>query len=132
MTEPLEAIAVAQMFAISMELETQLAATNGLRPVMAMLQLAKIEAAAALVALVNIPPTEGERIREKQYEVRRFEQLCDWIKQVIQKGLEADKLLTEKEREELLDILVETEEGEEDAVEMGLVTREGTYAPEQS
>jgi hypothetical protein len=130
MSNPLETLAVAQMFAISMELETQLAATRGYRPVLAMLQLAKNEAAASLVALVNIAPTEAERIRDQQYEVKRFEKLCGWIKDVIEQGREADALLSEKEREELLDLLVETEEGEDDAVEMGLVTREGTYATE--
>lgn len=130
MSDPLMRVAIAQAFAISMELETQLMQTRGYRPVVAMLQLAKNEAASAMVALVNADPAATERIRALQNEAKRFSDLCAWAKQVIADGKEADDLLGEKDREELLDAIQESEAAEDEAVEAGLVTREGTYATE--
>lgn len=118
MTGAIEIIALQRAIEDSAEIETQLSrgAKVGMRPVFVMLAKAKRQAADAMVKLACIEPHETEKIRALQNEIHRLDDLVIWTRDILVKGKEADKLLQEADREDVV-ALVAGDETEPDLTE---------------
>ena len=114
---------------LSADIEVQLLPTvQGGRPVLEILRRLRDEAAEAMVVLVTVDAEKTSAVRDLQRKVLMFDDFIRITKEVIFEGIEADKLISESEIEEFRDQLLETEDGEETATELGLIEREPTDA----
>ena len=91
--------------AISAEIEVQLSKTSGGDPIIAMLVKARKEAASALAALADVDPVKTGEILKLQTEICRFRDLVRWLTALVQEGFEADRVISEEAREELIDAI---------------------------
>lgn len=119
--DPVFRLAIQRIIADSADIEAQLAIRSGTRPVVTVLAKARSEAADALACLVDADPEKPEEIRRLQNEVRRFGDLVRWFKTICEQGDMAEQIITQQEREELLEILSRDLEGQEEAISEGLV-----------
>lgn len=94
-------------------------AGKGPRPLLSMLAKAKDEAAEAMELLVAVAPSDSASVQKYQNDVRRFDDLVRWIKDLIDAGLEADRLLSEGEADDLLGYLTDPD-GAAEAQALGI------------
>jgi hypothetical protein len=127
MMDALSRLALVRAEAAAADVEAQLSMSGGERPVLVMLQMAKQEAALAIAALVNVDADDPKKIRRLQNEVLRFIDLCRWIGDVLAAGSEAAQQISDEDRNELIEILSQTTEGQEQLVNLGLLNGD-TYA----
>lgn len=128
---PTGRLAMQRIVAASADIEAQLSVLSGTRPVLIMLVMARQEAAVALEQLACLEHADEAslpEIRRLLMEVRRFEDLMRWLRKIVSDGFDYDQEITADDREELLDMLARTPEGQEEAIEIGLAERmeEGT------
>jgi hypothetical protein len=71
--------------------------------------------------LAFVDPEKPDAIRALQNEVKRYDEFVADLRAIIQDGIMADHEITDKEREDLLDVLTMTPDGQRQAVELGLV-----------
>jgi hypothetical protein len=121
MSDPVARLALARAASDAAEIEAQLFITDGARPIALLLRKAKAEAADAMASLLAVDPAETNKIRELQFEVRRYADLYRWISDVIHEGHEAGELLGEDDREEMIEILRDTPEGRQHLINLGLM-----------
>lgn len=119
--DPLSKIAFARAQAAAADIEAQIAIEKGQRPVLVMVQMAKHEAADALAALAVVNPEDPKEIRNLQNQVARFTDLCRWLRDVVTAGREAEHELTEEDREEMIDLLGQTPEGQRELINLGIL-----------
>jgi hypothetical protein len=113
-----------RIVAASADIEAQLSVMDGTRPILVMLLLAKREAAGALAQLALCEhDTKIETIRSLQMEVQRFDDLIRWLSAIVEDGMRYDDEITQEERDELADMLIQSPEGEREAMELGLMER---------
>lgn len=104
--EAAERIALNRLVEASASLEAQLE-SGGVHyaPIAIILAKAREDAAIATRGLVFIDPTKSDEIREFQNEIRRYDDLVDFITAIIVEGKEADRRLSELDREEFNQIV---------------------------
>jgi hypothetical protein len=128
-TDPLinltsDLIAKQKIITASASLEVELSERNGGGPTIEILRVLKARAAESLVALVSVnfcDPKERVKAITLQNEVKRYDEFIGCIRDIISEGRRLDAEMNEEEREELLDVLVQTEEGRAEAVALGLI-----------
>jgi hypothetical protein len=126
---PILRLAKQRIIAASADIEAQLSVTAGCRPVLFMLLKARDEAAEALAELATLPPgAPASELLRLQNDVCRYDDIVRWMRQLVARGFELDREISEAEREELADLLIGTPDGEEEAMELGLIEREHHYA----
>lgn len=126
---PILRLAKQRIIAASADIEAQLSVTAGCRPVLFMLLKARDEAAEALAELAALPPgSPASEFLRLQNDVALYDHIVRWLRQLVARGFELDREISEAERQELADILVATPGGEEEAMELGLIEREQIYA----
>lgn len=103
------------------EIENQLSGVHGARPVVTILHKAKMLAAEAMTALAAADAEEPKIIRALQNKILLYDELCNFVKEIIAAGMEYDREITVEDREELLDSLWDSPEGEREAIELGLI-----------
>lgn len=105
--DPLSMLALERAALISADIEEQLTARakDGMRPLVAVLAKARREAADAIAALVDTPPSDAAAITRLQNEVKRFADLVRWLKEIVNEGLDQRYEVADAERDEL-EILV--------------------------
>lgn len=111
--DAIERLALNRAVAFSAELEVQLDKNARLQPMAAILALAREQAALAMRGLVFEDPTNIEKVRAFQNEVRRYDDLVAWTHKLIVDGKEADRRLDQMERDELDDIFNNPEVADE-------------------
>lgn len=121
--DPILRLAQQRMVAASADIEAQLSIQSGTRPVLMVLLRARNEAAAALARLACGQNLEMEKLREIQNEVWRYDSLVEWFRKIVSDGYEYDQQITAEDQEEMVDLLTRTPEGEQEAIEMGLIER---------
>lgn len=99
--DAIERLALERAVTVSAVLEVQLEKNPKLQPMAAILGLAKEQAAIAMRGLVFADPSEVEKVRAFQHEVRRYDDLVEWAKKIVVDGKEADRRLAEIDRQEL-------------------------------
>ena len=92
-----------QAVGLSRDIEEQMTAraADGFRPLVAALQLARVEAGRAVAALCDVEPEDAKQIRALQNEVQRFRDLVRFLKQIATAGIEAELTLGDADREDL-------------------------------
>ena len=124
-TDPVLSIARQRIIKISADLEVQLAERNGSAPAIEILRRLRERAAESLSALAFLnldDPAEIVKAKALQNEVKRYDEWLGWMKEIIAEGIAYDRDMRDEEREEMLDLLTQTQEGREQAIELGLVS----------
>ena len=111
--DAIERLALNRAVLLSAELEVQLDKNAKLQPMIAILAMAREQAALALKGLLYEDPTHTDKIREFQFEVRRYDDLVSWTHALIVAGKEADRRLDQMERDEFDEILNSPEVADE-------------------
>jgi hypothetical protein len=78
-------------------------------------------AAESLAAMAICDVTELRQLVALQNEVKRYDEWVVWLREIIAEGKAYDREMNEQDREEMLDFLSGTPEGQEQAVALGLV-----------
>ena len=123
-TDPVLSIARQRIIKISADLEVQLATRNGSAPAIEILRRLRERAAESLSALAFLnldDPNEIVKAKTLQNEVKRYDEWLGWMKEIIAEGIAYDRDMRDEEREEMLDLLTQTQEGREQAIELGLI-----------
>jgi hypothetical protein len=90
-------------YARALVMETYLATLDGLKdknPVKALLERARDEAMSAMAALVRADPFKPEAIRDLQWQVQRYDDLCHWVGITLSAGEAAQEDLSAEQRAE--------------------------------
>lgn len=120
--DPILRLAKIHIVKVSMELEAQFIA-RGDAPCLEILKRLRDRAAQSLMALALCDSEEPKAIRLLQNEIKRYDEFVGFMKEIVDEGRSTDQELSHQEREELLDILQQTPEGQEQAIDLGLVRR---------
>lgn len=124
--DPIHRLARARIIKLSAEIEAELI-RRGNSPTLEVVKRLQERAAESLSALafVNIHEPQGKiQFLTLQNEVKRYDEFIQAIGNIISEGVTYDNEMTMEEREELVDILMETKDGVSQAVELGLIDLE--------
>ncbi len=120
-TDPLYRLSMLRIIKASQDLEKQLSTVAGGGPSVEILRRLRDKAAESLAALVIVDAEDPRSIRELQNEVKRYDEWVGWLREIISEGIMYDKKFTEDERNEMIDLLTASPEGERQAIELGLI-----------
>jgi hypothetical protein len=101
--DPVASLALERAALLSADIEEQLTARakDGTRPLVAVLAKARREAAQAIAALVDTPPSDAAAIARLQNEVKRFADLVRFLREIVMDGLDESYEVADAERDEL-------------------------------
>ena len=101
--DPVASLALERAALLSADIEEQLTARakDGMRPLIAVLAKARREAAEAIAALVDTPPSDAAAIARLQNEVKRFADLVRFLREIVMDGLDERYEVADAERDEL-------------------------------
>ena len=101
--DPVASLALERAALLSADIEEQLTARSkdGMRPLIAVLAKARREAALAIAALVDTPPSDAAAVARLQNEVRRFADLVRFLREIVVDGLDERYEVADAERDEL-------------------------------
>lgn len=119
--DPIERIAKLRIIKASAELEVQISQRVGSAPALEILRRLRDRAAESLVALATCNTEDPKEIRLLQNEVKRYDEWVGWLREIISEGVAYDAEFTAADREEMLDLLTQSPEGEQEAIALGLV-----------
>ena len=128
MTDPISLLAMQRIIAQSADIEAQLSLRQGCRPVVTVLFMARDRAAAAIGELSTVDPEDPKQIRYLQNQIAIFTDMVDFFGKIIADGYDFDQEITQSEREEMIDMLSRSVEGQEELDQLGLITREANDA----
>lgn len=123
-TDPLILLARQRIISVSAALEVELQGI-GATPTIEILNRLKKRAAESLAALAIADLFSESGIiaaRVLQNEVKRYDEWVTWMSEIASEGIAADNDMKHEDREELLDYLSQSREGQEEAVQLGLVS----------
>ena len=112
----LEILATRHLIQVSAEIEVELTAQGGARPLLAVMVKARGQAADALVALAQADTME--RVRDLQQIVARYTDLIDFTRQILLAGMDAE--MAQDAIDEIRDLARLSPEALEEMAEMGL------------
>lgn len=118
--DPLVRLAQQRIISLSAGLEVQLSERKGGAVAIEMLRRLKDNAATSMAALVIADAEKPADIRTLQNEVKRYDEWIGWMKEILNEGVMYDKQFTDADREELLDLLMQSGRNAE-AIALGLV-----------
>jgi hypothetical protein len=130
MSNPVHLLAQQRIISASAELEVQLSHTKGARPTVEILNKLRETAAEALEKLVyaNVFTHDGRaELVTMQNKVKRYYEFFDAMKAVLNEGKALDYEMTEASRQELVDQLSGSREGNQELIELGML-----YVPPDS
>ncbi len=87
------------------------------RPVLFLLKKAREAALTAYDALIFCDPKDEPIVRQLQHEIRRYDDLVAWCREIISEGKEAERILTEDDRMEFARAVLDPENA--DVMEAG-------------
>jgi hypothetical protein len=112
MTDALSRAALHRAVSLSAEIEVQLYAKEGSRPIVALLSKAQDAAAEAIVALADVDAEDPTAIRKLQNDIVCYDRILEWLKEIVAEGVDAGALLDDESREDIAAVLgLEAEDG---------------------
>jgi hypothetical protein len=78
------------------------------------------KAAESMLALAIADAEDPKAIRTLQNEVKRYDEWCVWITEIISEGIAYDRAMSDEEREEILDLVGPDTPAEQELIELGL------------
>lgn len=107
MMDPIETLSDEQLLLLSADLQVQLERRTAMRPVAFLLANARRRAAKALLILaLEVDPEDAKTIRKLQGEVGLYDDMIKSCQALISGGKEARARISEKERAELDEVIV--------------------------
>lgn len=122
--DPIVRLAKLRIIKASADLEVQLSERNGGGPAIEIMRRLRDRAAESLAALAICDAEDCSAVRTLQNEVKRYDEWVAWLREIISEGIAYDQEMNEAEREDMLDLLTATPEGQQQAVELGLLNLE--------
>lgn len=119
--DPVIRLAKLRIIKLSADLEVQLASHTGSAPAIEILHRLQDRAAESLAALAICDTEDPRQIRLLQNEVKRYDEWVADLRAIITEGDAYDHELSAEDRQEMLDLLMQTSEGEQEAIAMGLI-----------
>jgi hypothetical protein len=114
-------IAMLRTIEAAKELDNQLGNRKGCGPVLEIMRRLRARAAESLEALAFVNAYDVEKVKVLQNEVKKYDEFVEWLRDISAEGLSYDQQITAEEREDMIDILVQTPQGQREAVAMGLI-----------
>lgn len=105
-------LALAREVRLSIQAQAEITSIAKSEPLLAVLAMAKEDAAAALEALAMVDPETPSEIRALQNRVARFEDLCTFVRNILLRGPEAEEELRDIDRAELLGFVISDDDAE--------------------
>ena len=122
--DPILEIANLRAIQASRELEVEISRKHSfLLPILADFRL---KAAESLVALALVDPHDSKTIMKLQNEVKKYDELFDSLRATIAAGAQLEKQLSDEQREQFIDMMVESGEGQE-LIDAGLLDDGGAF-----
>lgn len=124
MADPILRLAQLRIIKASADLEVQFSVKTADRPSIEILRRFRERAADSLAKLpfLNLDdPSDLIKAKVMQNEVKRYDEFFADMSAIIKEGIEYDKQLSDEDRDELLDLLVKTSEGEAEAIALGMI-----------
>lgn len=121
--DPILRLAKLRVIKASADLEVQLSTKQGAAPTIDILRRLRNNAATSLmqIAFLNIDDPKGRLTYVTlQNEIKRYDEWVDWMADIIHEGKAFDQEFSAEERDEILDLLTRTPEGQQEAVALGL------------
>ena len=103
MKDPTEYRAYKRAVSLSANIEVQLRHAEDGAPLLEFLDRANRCHAAAVVALAAVNPEEPAAIRDLQADIKAFELIVMWMREIVAKGKEAGAILDAQARDEMAD-----------------------------
>jgi hypothetical protein len=122
--DPIIRIAHQRIVKLSADLEVQIAAKDGSAVALEMLRRLRDRAAESLAAMLLInfdDPSELVKAKTMQNEVKRYDEWLGFMRDIVNEGRAYDKQMSDADRQELVDYLCQSAEGQQEAVALGLV-----------
>jgi hypothetical protein len=120
-TDPVIRLAKLRIVKASADLEVQLGTKTGSAPAIHILHCLQDRAAESLAALAFVDAEDARQIRTFQNEVKKYDEWVVWLRELIADGKRIAQEFDDDARNEMLDVLLETPEGQRQAIELGLV-----------
>lgn len=105
--EPIEQLADLKMIELAADVQVQLENGTATRPVLYMLVRARVRAAKAFDLFIDVDPVADDEIRRLQAELRLYNDLVEACRDMINLGKEASGRITEEERAELEEVVMQ-------------------------
>lgn len=106
-------MAMQRLIDASASLEIQFDKDATRRPILFLLKKARDAAVTAMDALIFIDPTKVDEVRQLQHEIRRYDDLVVWCREIISEGKEADRFLKESDRLEFARSVIDPENADD-------------------
>lgn len=122
--DPILRLSRLRIIKASADLEVQIATKSGSAPTLEILRRLRERAAESLqlLAFLNFhDPQDIIKAITLQNEIKRYDEWVAWMGEIISEGKAYDQQFSDAEREEFLDVLVSTPEGQQEAISLGLV-----------
>jgi leucyl aminopeptidase (aminopeptidase T) len=120
MSRALDLAALNRAANLSATVAVQLDANASASPLTALLAKAQRHAAEALVAMADVDPEKPADIRALQTDLRCFERILDWLKEIVAEGADAGDVLDMMNREDIAEVLGLNEDEADDVHDSGL------------
>lgn len=121
MNDPLTRLAKLRIVKLSQNLEVILATKQGGDVVNEIVNRLRDRAAESMTALIVCNATDTNEVLRLQNEVIRYDEFVRTLSEIVTEGIQYDGEISREDREDLLDILSTTVEGQREAVALGLV-----------
>lgn len=106
-------LSLQQAARLSIQVEAELTSNIRSEPLLVVLDRAKENAAAALTALAVVDPEDPHAIRHLQNEVRRFNELVNWLHEMLIAGPEAERQLNATQMQEARALVLDDDTAEQ-------------------
>ena len=113
MKDPTEESALKHAVSLSADIELQLRDVQGSPPLLALLNRANRASAAAIVRLADVNPEDPAAIRSLQNDIRAFDLIVAWLREIVRDGFEAGDFLDMQRREDMADVVGLTDDPED-------------------
>lgn len=114
-------VAKLRIVQLSHQLELLLADKKGGDIVKHIVSVLCDRAAESMTALCTCDATSHSAVMILQNEVKRYDEFLACLGDIARDGVAFDNELSRQDREDLLDILVQTEDGQQQAMDLGLL-----------
>lgn len=119
--DPLQRLAHLRIIKISADLEVALSTKQGGNIAIELLHRLQNKAASSLQALAVCDTEDPRELRLLQNEVKRYDEWLADMRAIIAEGKQYDQQISEEDRNEMLDLLTQSPEGQRTAVALGLI-----------
>lgn len=125
--DPILRVAKLRVVRTSAELEAQLLSKDGGAPAIYILRKLQARATESLAALAIADPFKPQVIMTLQNEVKRYDEWFVAMVELVNEGKAYDQEMTAADRDEILDMLSQSPEGQREALELGLMVPDSRH-----